>query len=105
MCAVYPDARNPFTHTTLMDEGFVDWAVPETWIMGGAGHVPPNKFIDTTDVLDRKIEALLSHVSQTEHIGEAGLRERITQWNGGLAKAGGLQEGRIAEAFLTIDTQ
>ena len=105
LCAVYPDARNPFTHTQLMAEGFQDWAVPETWIMGGAGHVEPNKFVDTTDMIDRKINALLSHVSQTEHIGDSGLRERITQWNGALAKQGGLGEGRLAEAFLVVDTQ
>jgi LmbE family N-acetylglucosaminyl deacetylase len=105
LCAVYPDARNPFTHTQLISEGFQEWTVPETWIAGGAGHVEPNHFIDTTDQLPRKIAALLSHTSQTEHMGEDGLRERITQWNGALAKQGGLPEGRIAEAFLVVDTQ
>ena len=32
--AVYPDARNPFTHTTLLqDEGLEAWTVPEIWVM------------------------------------------------------------------------
>ena len=34
LCAVYPDARNPFTHVELLrDEGLEAWSAPQTWIM------------------------------------------------------------------------
>ena len=37
VCAVYPDARNPFAHPELLDvEGLEPWTVPELWIMGPA---------------------------------------------------------------------
>src|SRR3954449_808135 len=34
LCAVYPDARNPFAHPELAQEGWDAWPVPEVWIMG-----------------------------------------------------------------------
>jgi LmbE family N-acetylglucosaminyl deacetylase len=101
LCAIYPDARNPFTHTTLLAEGHEAWTVPETWITTNEG---PNHYVDTTDFFDRKVKALLSHVSQTEHMGEDGIRERIGGWNGQLAKEAGFPDGHMAEAFKVMDT-
>src|SRR5262245_8675844 len=34
LCAVYPDARNPYAHPELADDGYEAWTVPEVWIMG-----------------------------------------------------------------------
>src|SRR5438874_10761442 len=62
LCAVYPDARNLFAHPELLtDEGLEPWTVPEVWMMVGA---EPNVHVETTDVIDRKIKALLCHTSQ-----------------------------------------
>jgi len=99
MQAIYPDARNPFAHPTLLqDEGLEEWAVPQTWIVG---YPEPTWFRDITDVLDRKVAALRAHESQTAHMDiEAGLRE----WGGAMALAGGLPEGAVAEAFRVLDT-
>ncbi len=99
MQAIYPDARNPFAHPTLLqDEGLEEWAVPQTWIVG---YPEPTWFRDITDVLDRKVAALRAHESQTAHMDiEAGLRE----WGGAMALAGGLPEGVVAEAFRVLDT-
>ena len=37
LCAVYPDARNPFAHPELLaEEGLEAWAVPEVWMTGGS---------------------------------------------------------------------
>ena len=33
LAAVYPDARNPFAHPELLDEGLEPWSVPEVWIL------------------------------------------------------------------------
>lgn len=105
MCAVYPDARNPFAHPVLVQEGYEEWTVPEVWIMGGAGYAGVNHYVDTTDKLDRKISALLCHTSQTEHMGEPGLRELLTEWNGALARDAGFPDGHVAESYLVVDTK
>ena len=101
ICAIYPDARNEFAFPELLSErGLAPHAVPETWIMAGP---KPKHFVDTTDVLDKKISALLCHYSQ--HPDPAGLPARIRSWGESVAEAGGLPKGRTAEAFLVIDTK
>ncbi len=101
LCAVYPDARNEFSFPELISErGLAPHAVPELWITGG-----PNAkmFVDITAAFDKKIEALLCHESQ--HQDPIGLPQRMRGWGEQIAKAGGLPEGRLAEAFLVIDTK
>jgi LmbE family N-acetylglucosaminyl deacetylase len=99
MAAVYPDARNPFAHPELLDEGFEPWAVGEMYIVVAG---VPDVFVDITDSFDRKIEALRCHVSQ--HPDPEGLDARIRAWNAANAALGGLPEGRLAESFLRVDT-
>lgn len=98
--AVYPDARNPFAHPSLLqDEGLEDWAVPEVWVMGTP---TPNHWVDITDRFDRKLEALRAHESQTAHMDD--LEERVRGWMRMQAERGGLPEGRLAEAFMVVST-
>jgi LmbE family N-acetylglucosaminyl deacetylase len=100
LCAVYPDARNPFAHTELaLDEGLTAWTVPETWIMAGPA---ADHYVDITDVFNRKIAALRAHESQTSHM--ENLEAMLRGWFGANAKAGGLPEGRLAESFRVIPT-
>ena len=75
ICAVYPDARNPFAFPELLDEGLEPWTVPEVWMMAARD---PNRFVDITDVFDRKLEALLRHVSQ--HADPDGLEPMLRGW-------------------------
>lgn len=100
LCAVYPDARNPFAHPELAEAGHEAWTVSETWLMAapGAAHV-----VDVTDVYDVKMAALRRHVSQLPGVpGE--LDTMLRGWLGMNAKAAGLPEGRLAEAFQILDT-
>lgn len=100
LCAVYPDARNPFAHTELLaDEGLEAWTVEEVLIAGGKR---PDVFVDITDTFDRKMEALLSHVSQ--HPEPDGLEERMRAWGLMNGQAGGLPEGRLAEVYRYVST-
>jgi LmbE family N-acetylglucosaminyl deacetylase len=99
MCAVYPDARNPFTFTELIGEGFEAHSAWQVWIAGGPN---PNTYVNTTAQFDRKIKALLCHESQ--HANPEGMSARIRMWNESLAKAGGLPEGHTAEAFQVVET-
>lgn len=99
LCSVYPDARNPFAHPELLEEELEAWTVPEIWM---APTAKPNVFVDTTDVIDRKMDALRSHVSQ--HPDPDRLEEMIRGWGAMVAQVGGLPEGHLAEGFQRIDT-
>jgi LmbE family N-acetylglucosaminyl deacetylase len=95
--AVYPDARNPFAHPSLLhDEGLEPWVVPQVWVIG-APRI--NRAVDITGTWPDKIAALTAHVSQTAHMGDldAFLRPRA-EAAAGLA---GLPAGRVAETFWT----
>ena len=98
--AVYPDARNPFAHASLLaDEGLEAWTVPEVWIMASPA---PDFFVDITDQFPHKVAALRAHESQTGHMDD--LEDRIRGWMTMWAQQGGLPEGRLAEAFKIVGT-
>jgi LmbE family N-acetylglucosaminyl deacetylase len=95
LAAVYPDARNPFTHTSLLEEeGLEAWTVHDLWVMGGPA---PNHWVDVTETFDRKVAALRAHTSQTAHMDD--LEDRLRSWGTTNAAAAGLPEDRLAEAF------
>lgn len=100
--AVYPDARNPFAFPELVaDEGLEAWTVPEVWLSASprAHHA-----VDVTDTAERKFAALESHVTQVAHQPEGRLREFVTGWMRQTARAHGLPEDRLAEAFQVVHT-
>jgi LmbE family N-acetylglucosaminyl deacetylase len=99
LSAVYPDARNPFAHPELLDEGWEPWAATEVLLMAAP---VPTVYVDITDTIDRKIEALRMHESQ--HPDPEGLDERIRLWGAATAQSAGLPDGRYAEGFLRVDT-
>lgn len=101
MCAVYPDARNPFTHVELAAEGLEAWTVGEVWVMSTGSSA--NRYIDVTDVFPRKLAALQAHESQTGHMED--LEGMLRGWLGMNAHAAGYPEGRLAEAFRVLDTR
>ena len=100
VCAVYPDARNPFAHPELLDvEGLEPWTVHELWLMGPAGTQGPQASIavDTTATVERKVAALMSHKSQMSD------PEATTKWVLSAARSqgevAGLPAGSSAELF------
>ncbi len=101
VAAVYPDARNEFAHPELLaDEGLAPHTVPELWLMAAGEQA--DRYVDITAVFDRKLEALRAHVSQTSEM--ADLEGMLRGWLGANAQAAGLPEGRLAEAFMVVDT-
>ena len=100
LIAVYPDARNPFAHPTLLgEEGLDAWSVPQVWVMG---HPVRNGWVDTTQSFGRKVAALREHVSQTEHMDD--LEGRIRPWGEGMAAEAGMPAGRLAEGFYIVNS-
>lgn len=97
--AVYPDSRNPFAFTDLMEEGFKPYRVREVWMTGAA---TTNHFVDVTETFDKKIAALQAHASQTAHNKE--MPAMVRAWGERNAAAQGLGEGHLAEIFRVINT-
>jgi LmbE family N-acetylglucosaminyl deacetylase len=99
MSSVYPDARNPHAHTSLLLEGLQPHSVPEVWI---TGLDPVDVFVDVTDVFEQRIAALASHASQVAWIEdlEGFLRTRAAE----TTAQHGLPEGRLTEAFRRVST-
>jgi LmbE family N-acetylglucosaminyl deacetylase len=97
VCAAYPDARNPFAHPELLEEGLEPFSVRELWLMAGP---QPNRAMDITDTFDRKVAALRRHESQITN--EADLEARLRSWGTASAAAAGLAEGRLAELFRVV---
>jgi LmbE family N-acetylglucosaminyl deacetylase len=101
LCAVYPDARNPWAHPELAAEGFEAHTVSEVWVNSGGDRA--DHYVDITDTFDRKIAALRAHESQTAHMTE--LEDMMGRWGGAQAKAAGFEKGRLAEGYLVLDTR
>ena len=100
MAAIYPDARNPFAHRRLLeDEGLEAWTVAETWVFGAP---VPDHWVEVTEYLDRQVAALREHHSQTDQMADLG--ESITRRGAAEAARAGLPRGRLAEAFMSVDT-
>jgi LmbE family N-acetylglucosaminyl deacetylase len=97
LCAIYPDARNPFAFHDLAD--LEAWSVAETWVQGMER---VNTYVDITDTFDRKMAALHAHASQ--HPAPDGLEEMVRGWNGANARAAGMPPGRLAEGFWVFST-
>ena len=95
---MYPDSRNRWAHTELLDEGYEPHTVSRMWVMG----LEPNLFVDITDVFDLKVQALLAHRTQVGE-GEA-MAKLLRNWATANAAQAGWNDGRLAEAFREVDT-
>ena len=99
--AVYPDARNPFAHASLLgDEGLEAWTVEEVWVM--AGPQPDHA---------RRHHRHLRR-SRSPHCGRTSRRPHtwttwttfVRGWGEMTAERFGLPDGRLAEAFQVVRT-
>jgi LmbE family N-acetylglucosaminyl deacetylase len=100
LCAVYPDARNPYAHPQLLaEERLAAWKASEVWLSGDPA---PDRYVDVTGTVERKLTALHAHESQTVEIPD--LEGLIRGWTSALAFLGGLGPGRLAEAFRIVQT-
>ena len=100
IAAVYPDARNPFAHPELLEEGCEPWAVAEMYLMTPS---TADVFVDITDTFERKIDALRCHVSQHDRPRRASTT--ASGLDAANAGARGLPDGTLRRVFLRVDTQ
>jgi LmbE family N-acetylglucosaminyl deacetylase len=78
--AAFPAAGNPSAFRDLLAEGLKAHKVKEVWLyFTGGQHL--NHFVDITETLEQKIEALGLHASQIgDWARNGGLREEMTKW-------------------------
>ncbi len=92
--AVYPTARDPLYFPEHLDEGYEPHKVAELWLYGSE---TPDKFVDISTTVHKKVDALKAHKSQ---VGTAEtLDERIRDRARERGKDHGLE---MAEAFKVI---
>ena len=93
--AVAPAAGNPHYFPELRSEGLDVHQVRAVYL---SGTFEPNVWVDITDTLERKIEALFCHTSQLVETGE-WFRDFLREVAEGAGKAAGVT---YAEAFRRI---
>ena|SRR5438067_1628508 len=78
--AAFPAAGNPSAFRDLLAEGLKAHKVKEVWLyFTGGQHA--NHFVDITDSLEQKIDALAAHTSQIgDWARSGGLRQEMTKW-------------------------
>ena len=99
VCAVYPDARNPFAFPELLAEGLGAWSVRELWL---STHPTPSDAVDVTGQIERKLTALLCHESQ--HMDPAAMQQRVRGWMNHSAVAFGMGGECYAETYKVVHT-
>ena len=98
ICAVYPDARNPFAHPELLrDEELEPWTVHRVWL---SGHPTADHYVEVTGTIERKLAALRAHVSQTAHL--SNLDAMVRGWLRTAAEEVGWGSERLAETFKAV---
>jgi LmbE family N-acetylglucosaminyl deacetylase len=91
LAAVMPDAPTRLMFPELLDEGLEPHEIPNLWLSSA----DPDEYVDITDTIDRKIEALAQHVSQAGEAAAPFVRERAAQ----LGEAAG---NAYAEGFKAL---
>jgi LmbE family N-acetylglucosaminyl deacetylase len=93
LAAVYPCARDRLTFPELLGLGLEPHVVREVWINGTSS---VDYFVDISDTLELKMQALMAHVSQVDP-------EQIKQFVPERARRVGADQGiAYAEAFRRL---
>lgn len=97
--AVYPALENPFAYPELAAAGLAAYKLPWLWLFAGPEE-RENHFVDVTEHVGSKVEAIHVHVSQhpDAHAMERTVRGLMLH----TGKRAGLPAGRSAEAFHVV---
>jgi LmbE family N-acetylglucosaminyl deacetylase len=99
LCAVMPDAPSRPMFPELLEEGLEPFEVPNLWLWVEE----PDTFVDISETLELKVEALRRHASQGAGDAEDWVRERARE--AGEAAGVGLAEGFKALVLADEDQE
>jgi LmbE family N-acetylglucosaminyl deacetylase len=91
--AVFPSAGTRLIFADLLAEGYLPHGVERVYIWGSEKH---DVWVDTTETIDLKIEALRKHVSQ---LGDWNPSEEMRRWGAEAGKEHGMA---FAESFKVM---
>ncbi len=94
MEAVFPSADSPLIFPELLDEGFAPHKVNYVYV--SFGRRDANTYIDITDTMDLKLQALRCHVSQ---LGDWDPEPMMKEWT---SEAGSKVGYKYAEGYFKI---
>jgi LmbE family N-acetylglucosaminyl deacetylase len=97
--AVYPYARDHLFYPEHLAEGLLPHKVKEVYLWGSE---EPNTFIDITETLAVKIEALRCHASQTSRHQGGSIEQWVREW---AAKMGEKLGVPFAEGFRRLEIE
>jgi LmbE family N-acetylglucosaminyl deacetylase len=99
-----PDAPTRVMFQELEDEGIEPFEVPNLWLVSDE----PDTFVDITDTIETKLEALAQHVSQSAEAAAPRVRERAAEMGqrSALARHGtGYAYAEGFKAFRFVDDE
>jgi LmbE family N-acetylglucosaminyl deacetylase len=95
LTAVMPDAPTRVMFQELEDEGIEPYEVPNLYLSGE----DPDTFIDISDTIETKVEALAQHVSEEGEAAAPFVRERARE----VGQLAGLEYAEAFKAFRLDD--
>jgi LmbE family N-acetylglucosaminyl deacetylase len=95
LTAVMPDAPSRPQFPELLDEGFEPFEIPNLWL----STEDPDTYVDITDTIDLKLEAIAKHESQHLDDVEKWVRERARE----LGEKAGVEYAEGFRAFALED--
>lgn len=98
LAAIYPSSQNAWDFPELLAEGLAPHKVREIYVVGAP---VINHFVDITDTIDRKIEALRAHESQLgDHFDD--IERWVREWTGRNGEEHGVE---FAEQFHRFENR
>lgn len=97
LSAVMPDAPTRPMFPELLDEGLEPFEVPNLWLSAEEA----DTFVDITDTIDLKLEALACHISQEAEAAAPWVRERARE----LGERAGVEYAEGFKAFRMRDDE
>ena len=97
LAAVMPDAPTRVMFQELEDEGLEPYEIPNLWLSG----IDPDIYVDITDTIELKIEALAKHVSEEGEAAAPWVRERARQ----IGEEAGVEYAEAFKAFRLVDDE
>jgi LmbE family N-acetylglucosaminyl deacetylase len=97
LCAVMPDAPTRAQFPELLDEGLEPFEVPNLWLSAD----DPDTYVDISQTIDTKVEALAQHVSEDGAASEPWVRKRAAE----VGSDGGLEHAEAFRTFQLLDEE